>query len=237
MERGFGPGNLKMAANFWMSELLHWLVSFECLQQGLIKSDKMFYSIVFQIMLGIVMCKPSAEINMSKKLPRVVDYRDTHFSTPIKEQRECGACWAFAPTEVMEAMRFGFRSAKVEKIAKSLSVQHLIDCSGVSYGCKGGDVCDAMDYLIATDYQFVLEADYLPYSAVKHSTCQRQVTPSANITIGQSTCEDFSKSEVFCHSLLTMVPSSLPSMRQFGRTILEELLGTTATLVQKITQW
>lgn len=46
---------------------------------------------------------------------------------------------------------------------------------GVSYGCKGGDVCDAMDYLIATDYQFVLEADYLPYSAVKHSTCQRQV--------------------------------------------------------------
>lgn len=61
---------------------------------------------------------------------QVVDYRDTHFSTPIKEQRECGACWAFAPTEVMEAMRFGFRSAKVEKIAKSLSVQHLIDCSG-----------------------------------------------------------------------------------------------------------
>ncbi|XP_022665093.1 peroxisomal nicotinamide adenine dinucleotide carrier-like isoform X2 [Varroa destructor] len=153
---------------------------------------------------------------------QVVDYRDTHFSTPIKEQRECGACWAFAPTEVMEAMRFGFRSAKVEKIAKSLSVQHLIDCSGVSYGCKGGDVCDAMDYLIATDYQFVLEADYLPYSAVKHSTCQRQVTPSANITIGQSTCEDFSKSE---DSLLSFIAYHGPVVASVDATVWKDYLG------------
>ena len=55
--------------------------------------------------------------------------------SPIKNQGECGSCWAFSTVAAIEArykMRYGD--------FKLLSEQQLVDCAGNynNHGCDGG---------------------------------------------------------------------------------------------------
>jgi hypothetical protein len=64
--------------------------------------------------------------------------------TSVKDQLQCGACWAFVATESVEsavAMRTG--------ILESLSVQELIDCDKAwDKGCVGGNPVLAFPYIM-----------------------------------------------------------------------------------------
>merc|ERR1711957_64272 len=58
--------------------------------------------------------------------------------TPVKDQGQCGSCWAFSTVASLEGAHF---IAKGELL--SFSEQQLIDCAGLSsgygnHGCKGG---------------------------------------------------------------------------------------------------
>jgi len=68
-------------------------------------------------------------------LPTSVDWRTSGAVTPVKNQAQCGACWAFSATGAMESASF-----IAGKGLPSLSEQQLIDCSGAfgNYGCNGG---------------------------------------------------------------------------------------------------
>ena len=46
--------------------------------------------------------------------------------------------------------------------------------TGISYGCGGGDICDAVDFLKTSGYHFVAEGAYLPYTGEKRE-CREQV--------------------------------------------------------------
>lgn len=83
--------------------------------------------------------------------------------TAVKNQGQCGSCWAFSTTGVLE----GFLAKNNE--VPSLSEQQLVDCSGILYGnlgCNGGMPSRALNYI--KNKGATTDAAY-PYKAVKGS--------------------------------------------------------------------
>lgn len=62
--------------------------------------------------------------------------------TNVKDQGQCGSCWAFSTTGTVE----GQHALAYDNLV-SLSEQNLVDCSKINYGCGGGWPTIAMDYI------------------------------------------------------------------------------------------
>lgn len=75
--------------------------------------------------------------------PREVDWRERNAVTSVKNQGQCGSCWAFSTVEAIE----GIRSIKYGYL-ESLSEQQLVDCSTENNGCKGGSMDLGFKYVI-----------------------------------------------------------------------------------------
>ncbi|XAR50269.1 Zingipain [Bertholletia excelsa] len=110
------------------------------------------------------------------RVPPSVDWRKKGAVTPVKDQGQCGSCWAFSTVAAVE----GINKIKTNKLV-SLSEQELIDCdTKQNQGCDGGLMDLAFDF-INQKGGLTTEDDY-PYRA-EDGTCNvsKENSPSVSI--------------------------------------------------------
>jgi C1A family cysteine protease len=120
--------------------------------------------------LGSYGCKSFS--SSASGAPFSIDWRQKGAVNPVRDQGQCGSCWAFATTANAESV---WAISKGQLL--DLSEEFLVDCaSGVGYynmGCNGGQPDSAFKYMINNGQ--CTEASY-PYKAGTTKTagsCQK----------------------------------------------------------------
>jgi len=107
-------------------------------------------------------------------IPAAVDWTTQDgIVNPIKDQKQCGSCWAFSTTGTLES---GYAIAAGKLV--SASEQQLVDCdtaSGLSTGCQGGWPYDGLSYYKSN---VVCSESSYAYTA-KDGTCAQSACSAA----------------------------------------------------------
>jgi len=101
---------------------------------------------------------PSVKRDPTTGAPLDVDWVAKGATTAVKDQGQCGSCWAFSATEALESATF--LSGQGLPV---LSPEQIVDCDTNDGGCNGGDPRSAMNYLVSAGGQDTEES--YPYTA------------------------------------------------------------------------
>ena len=131
--------------------------------------------------LGLLPSKVPEEVYAIPELmsvPSSFDWRNNNgnFVTPIRDQGDCGSCWAFATTAALESQELIVNNTP--GINLDLSEQMLVCCSN-SGSCSGGYVNTSSDYI--TRFRSCQVKVAVPYTATNNS---------CNINTCVSECND-----------------------------------------------
>jgi len=80
-----------------------------------------------------VAAPPAASDTAAAGLPSALNWCDEVGCTPVRDQGNCGSCWAFGTTGVLEQ-----NILIVDGVSKDLSEQYLLSCNVNGWSCAGG---------------------------------------------------------------------------------------------------
>jgi len=122
----------------------------------------------------------------------------------VKDQAQCGSCWAFATVGAVEGAW-----ATAGNALTSLSEQQIVSCDkkGGNAGCNGGEQITAMDWIAKDTKGLCTEAAY-PYTSGtgKDGKCETTCTPAVAIKKG---VELPARNESVLMGAIAMTPLSL----------------------------
>jgi len=115
-------------------------------------------------------------------IPAEWDWTKHGAVTPIKNQGQCGSCWAFSTVGNMEGVWFLANHTLV-----GLSEEQIVDCSTTDLGCGGGWPFWAMSNMMAAPYSGGIDSESsYPYTAEdgQSGNCNFEATNDAAIFTG-----------------------------------------------------
>ncbi|KAK4347225.1 hypothetical protein RND71_033564 [Anisodus tanguticus] len=121
----------------------------------------------------------STEFNINNltddDMPSNLDWRENGAVTQVKNQDQCGCCWAFSAVGALEG---AYKIATGQLV--ELSEQELLDCTTKSYGCGGGYMTDAFEFIIENG-GISTESDY-PYQRQQYTCRSQDLTPAVKMS-------------------------------------------------------
>jgi C1A family cysteine protease len=131
---------------------------------------------------------------------QAIDWVAKGMTTPVKDQGQCGSCWAFSTTETVESANL--------LCGRSMTIgspQEIVDCDSNDAGCNGGDPQEALNWVVS---QGGLDTDQCyPYTA-EDGTCNAancQASPNLNI----KTVTPVGQDESLIYNALQTMPLSI----------------------------
>ena len=136
------------------------------------------YKSILGYVRGEMDVRKEATVFDTNDLPASVNWVDAGAVTAVKDQGQCGSCWAFSTTGSIEGAHF---VASGELL--SFSEQQLVDCAFLKYGnmgCNGGLQSYAYNYY--EDGHNAEQEPVYPYTATK-GTCQYDSSSTTAVTV------------------------------------------------------
>ena len=121
--------------------------------------------------------RPKNYVDLPKASSDSVDWVSKGAVTPVKNQGQCGSCWAFSTTGSFEG---AYQVATGNLV--SFSEQNLVSCDTVDDGCSGGLMDNAFGW-IKSNGGLCTEDDY-PYTSGSGSSgsCKTSCSKAATLT-------------------------------------------------------
>jgi len=119
--------------------------------------------------------------------PTSMDWRNNGVVSAVKNQEQCGSCWAFSATETIESAWMMAKNVKNTTFAP-LAPQQIVDCDNSDGGCNGGNPYTAYQYVISAGG--LDKSSAYPYTGMDGTCAFKPNAVGATISNWQYACEE-----------------------------------------------